>query len=183
MSAGGRSRTAALALLVGVVVVVGAAVVVPAALYWSKTGAIIRDARLKTLRDEQRNDSRAALAITQERWDAFVSSPSSGLALAASEADGIASIKERVRAEFSRLGGSVTNIEAEAGDGPRAGIRTIVIEVRGTLPRKQLGPILEALESTPAFIIVTRFDAVVQSSDTLRLSIGGTAYRMAEAAS
>ena len=180
MSAGGRSRTAAIALLVGVFAVVGAALVVPAALYWTKTGSIIRDARLKVLRSERRDETQQTMTESRAAWDRFVTAPNSGFTLADTDEQGVAAAKDRASALFARLGGSATAIEAEAADGPRDGVRKIAVELRGTLPRKQLGPFLAALESEAPFLIVQRFKATSTSGNQLQLSIGGTTYRLVE---
>jgi hypothetical protein len=183
MSAGGRSRTAAIALLVGVFAVIGAAVVVPAALYWTKTGSIIRDARMKVLRSERRAEAERTMTESRSAWDRFVATPNSGFTLANSDEQGVAAAKERARALFARLGGSASAIEAEASDGPREGVRAIAVELRGTLPREQLGPFLAALESEAPFVVVQRFSATSTSGNRLKLSISGTTYRLMEGTS
>lgn len=179
MSAGGRSRAAALALLAGVVVVAGAAIVVPAALSWSKQGAVIRDARLKVLRAEERNTARDKLISTQSSWNAFVVDPKSGFSLAETDAAAIIEAKARVSEAFVSLGGTST-VEAETVDTDRSGVHKIALEVRGSLPRPQLAALLASLESAPPFLIIRRFESSIDAGDTLRISLSASVYRLEE---
>ena len=180
MSAGGRSRAAAIALLAGVVVVAGAAVVVPAALSWSKHGAIIRDARLKILRAEERNVARETLIDTQAAWDAFVVNSKSGFSLAQTDEAGISDMKARISDAFRSLGGTPSTVEGEATDSDRDGVRRLAFEVRGSLPRAQLSALLAKFESAPPFLIIERFDASTDAGDTLRITLSAAVYRLEE---
>ena len=179
MSAGGRSRAAALALLAGVVVVVGAALVVPAGLYWSKTGAIIDNARSKILRADQRADASTALDDSLQKWDSFVATSTSGFVLEQSDEAATQATENRIKAVFKTFGGNMSSVSAQADNGPRDGVRAIRISTKGRIPRANLGPFLTALESDPPFIIVTEFSADL-SGDELKLSIAGSGFRLLE---
>lgn len=183
MSAGGRSRAAALTLLAGVVVVAGAAILVPAALYWSNTGAEIREARLKTLRAEQRAEARLALQNSQAEWERFAAGETSGFVAAQSDALVLMAIRDRIATAFTSLGGTISSVEGEAEDGPRKGTRRMRIDVRGTLGKDRLGPLLTALESTPPFVIIEKFDASRASDNELGIRITGSVFQLVEAGS
>lgn len=183
MSAGGRSRAAALALLAGVVVAAGAALLVPAALYWAKTGDIVETARLKTLRADQRRNATLAVDEKRAEWTAFAQNADAGFVLASSDAVGVDVLKARVTDRFSMLGGSVTAIEAEAGDSPRPGVRAFTLELSGAIPRANLGRLLAALESEPAFLILSRLSAREVSSGRVSISLTARAYRLTGGAS
>lgn len=182
MSAGGRSRAAAIALLAGVVAIAGAALVVPAGLYWSKTGNIINDARSKMTRTERRSDARAALTGQLDEWQDFVTTPVSGFVLHATDEAASNAMQERIDNIFKTFGGDLNTVTAEPQTGPRDGVRTIAISVEGRLPRANLAPFLTKLESEPAYIIVTEFDARKMKNETLKLSFKGEAFRLLEPA-
>lgn len=180
MSGGGRSRAAALALLAGVVVIVGAALVVPAGLYWSKTGAIIDNARSKIQRAKQRSDARTALADSLVEWDKFVATPESGFVLDSSDEIAARATEGRIESMFVKFGGASSSVTARSGDGPRDGVRSIIVSTTGTMPRANLGDFLTSLESEAPYLIISEFTATESNSDTLRISITGLAFRLLE---
>ncbi len=180
MSAGGRSRGAALALLAGVVVIIGAAAVVPAGLYWSKTGEAIRDARTKIQRSEQRKQAEDTLVRSQRDWTRFAATPSSGFILNSDDEAAIAATRQRIDSVFSELEGVAVSVAGEAGDGPREGVRSITIAVQGNLPRKNLGAFLTRLESEPAYIVISDFEAITSQNDQLLINLTGQVFRLLE---
>jgi len=180
MSAGGRSRAAALALLAGVIAIAGAAIVVPAALHWSKTGAIIEAARSKVQQADRRNDARDALSNRLVEWDEFVATRNSGFILEATDEAAAAATENRIKELFERFGGKVSTLNTQSDHGPRDGVRSVIFSVDGSLARTRLGEFLTALESDPPFIIVSEFSANETNDDRLRISVKGHSYRLLE---
>lgn len=180
MNAGGRSRAAALALLIGVVVVLGAVVIVPTALHWSKTGSIIEEARQKTQRAEKRTEEAQTLANTKNAWRKFASEQRAGFILARTDDEGIAQTSERVKNLFAKFDGTLNSLNGGAIGGPRAGVRKLNFDGTGILPRKNLTPFLTALESEPAFLIISEFEARTRSDDQLSISFSAAAFRLLE---
>ena len=180
MSAGGRSRAAALALLTGIVVIAGAALVVPIGLYWSKTGAIIENARSKVQRAEQRSDARNALADSRFQWNSFITSEESGFVLSNNDEAAIDATEARIETMFGRFGGSSASITVNAEDGPRDGVRSIVVSTTGTIPRANLGEFLTTLESTAPYLIVSEFSARKANANNVRINITARAFRLLE---
>ena len=183
MSAGGRSRAAAVALLLGLTAVAGAAILLPAALYWSKTGSEIRDARSKMLRATQQNEASAELIATRSAWSAFAAAETSGFVLEQTDEVAEASSAARVKAVFATFGGEADAISAEAIEGPREGVRRISLDIRGSVPRSSLGDFLGALESKAPFVIVEDFKAEVKSGDEVSIRLTGSSYRLLEGGS
>ena len=180
MSAGGRSRAAALALLIGVIVVLGALVIVPTAFHWSRTGAIIEESRLKTQRADRRSDEAQTLADTKNAWNNFASQQRAGFVLAQTDDEGIAVTSNRVRNLLAQFNGSLNSLSGEATDAPREGVRKLTIETTGVLPRENLAPFLTALESEPAFLIISDFKARTRSTDQLSISFTADVFRLLE---
>lgn len=178
MSAGGRSRTAALALLVGVFVVLGAAIFVPIALYWAKSGATISDARAKIEQAEEQRSASAALEEARTRWTAFAATPDARFVLAATDEAGVDALRSIVGTLFSEVGGEAGEIAVEATDGPREGVRRLDIEARGILPKSALGPFLTRLESGAVAVILRTFEADRIDRNRVRIRFGGSAYRI-----
>jgi len=180
MSSGGRSRAAALALLLGVIVVLGAIIIVPTALYWSHTGNIIEDARLKTQRAEKRTEASATLERTKAAWDSFAAEKRAGFVLSSTDEEGIEEISARIEKLFIKFNGTFESLPGEATEGPRAGVRQLNITGSGVISRKNLGPFLTALEGDPAFLIVSEFKARKRSKDLLTISFSAAAFRLLE---
>lgn len=178
MSAPGRSRAAAVALLVGVVAVGGAALIVPAALYWTENGEIIRAERSKVLRAEERRESREMLLATGDAWNAYSRDPSSGFSMAQTDEIAAANTRARIEGAFSRQGGAARSVKVEVNPAGRVGVRKLALDVRGSVPRPKLAALLGALESEPPFLIVEQFDASLESGDVLSLQFSGGVYRL-----
>ena len=160
--------------------IIGAAAVVPAGLYWSKTGTIIRDARTKIQRSEQREKSEETLVRSQTGWNRFAATPASGFILNTDDEAAVAATKQRINSVFSELEGTATVITSEAGDGPREGVRSITVAIEGSLPRKNLGAFLTRLESEPAYIVISDFEAIARQNNQLRITLTGQAFRLLE---
>lgn len=156
-------------------------VVVPAGLYWSKTGTIIRDTRGKIQRSNERETAEQTLITGQNDWKRFAATPSSGFVLSDDDEAAMISTEQRINAVFSELGGSTTSMTSTADDGPREGVRSIMVDVEGSLPRENLGPLLTRLESEPAYIVISEFEAIKESDNRLRVKIVGSAFRLLEA--
>lgn len=180
MSAGGRSRTAALGLFLGVVAVILAAVVVPLALYWAETGATIRDARAKLQAANTQQTASLAADDARQKWTAFAATPDSRFVIADTDEAAIDVLRARLQSLFTERNGDPGPITVEAVEGPRTGVIALQIEARGTLAKSSLGPFLTALESGSQIVILNRFSARSIDRNRLRISLGGTAYRMGE---
>ena len=180
MSAGGRSRTAAIVLLLGVIAVALAAMVVPIALYWSNTGKAINEARAAIQQAEERQSSSLAADDARQRWTRFVGTPASRFVLADTDEAAADILEGRLARLFSELNGDAGSIEGEASEGPRAGVIALKVEASGTLAKSSLGSFLTALESGEQVVILSRFSARSIDRNRLRISLGGTAYRMGE---
>lgn len=180
MSAGGRSRAAAVALLLGLTAVAGAAVLLPTALQWSKAGTEIREARSKTLRADRHREASAALVNTSDAWSEFALADTSGLVLETTDETAEAASIARIEAVFAAFSGQTERINAEATEGPREGVRRIVISIRGSLPRRNLGDFLGALESKAPFVIIEEFKAEVESGNRVSVRLTGSSYRLLE---
>jgi len=180
MNPGGRSRAAALALLVGVIAILGALVIVPTALHWSKTGNVIQEARLKTQRADKRTEEAQTLEAANVAWNTFASEKRAGFVLAKTDDEGIATVSERVRTLFAKFDGTLNSVSGEAEDGPREGVRRLRFQTAGVLPRENLTPFLTSLESDPAFLIISEFSARTHSSDQLTIKFTAAAFRLLE---
>ena len=180
MSAGGRSRTAALGLLLGVVAIILAAVIVPLALYWADTGRTIRDARAKLQAANAQQTASLEADDARLKWTEFAATPASRFVIADSDAAAIDLLRSRLQSLFSERDGEAGPITVEAVEGPRAGVIALKIEARGTLTKSSLGPFLTALESGAQIVILNRFSARSIDRNRLRISLSGTAYRMGE---
>ena len=180
MSSGGRSRAAALALLLGVIAVLVAIVVVPTALHWSRTGNVIEDARLKTQRADKRTEAFETLESAKNAWNSFAAEDRAGFVISPTDEDGIEEISARIEKLFNEFKGTFNSAPGEATEGPRTGVRQLTIKGSGVIPRKNLGPFLTALESDPAFLIISEFRARTRSRDQLTISFSAAAFRLLE---
>jgi len=180
MNPGGRSRAAALALLVGVIAILGALVIVPTALHWSQTGTVIQESRLKTQRADKRAEEAQTLEATKVAWNDFAAEPRAGFVLSVTDEEGIANISKRLKDLFGKFDGTLNSISGEAAEGPRVGVRLLNFQGSGVLPRNNLTPFLTSLESDPAFLIVSEFSARTRSVDQLTIRFSAAAFRLLE---
>lgn len=180
MNSGGRSRAAAMALLIGVVAILGAVVVVPTALHWSKTGRIIVEARQKTQRADKRTEEAQSLADSKGAWKNFAAEQRAGFVLSSTDEEGITQTSVRVADLFAKFNGTLNSLNGEATEGPRAGVRRLNFESSGTLPRENLASFLTALESEPAFLIISDFKARTRSANQLSISFAAATFRLLE---
>jgi len=178
MKSGGRSRAAALALLLGVIAVLGAAVIVPTALHWTRTGTIIEDARLKIQRSNKRTEASETLDQTKQAWSSFASEPRAGFVLSTTDDEGIAETTIRLQKLFAEFDGTLNSVSGSAAEGPRAGVRRLSFSGSGILPREKLTPFLTVLESKPAFLIISEFKTQIRAVDRLWISFTADAFRL-----